>query len=194
MSALLLTANAQAECAKDTDCQGALICEASACVAAPATASAADGSSAAAGAAAPAAAPDGPAKAAPPAAAPSVSAWDTAATRNAEYDAPPTRKRHSVAMMATGIVMVSLAPVALIAAAAAVPSPNYCPAEESYDCPRASADASIALVITHFALVGFGIPLIVTGAKKEPVEARASASDVPFATPDSAGVRFKLTL
>jgi hypothetical protein len=82
-------------------------------------------------------------------------------------------RRNSSGMMAGGIVMVSLAPVAFVVSSIAAIGKALCNVD--HDDPFDSCDDSYnptiyGSLIVGFGLVGGGIPLIVIGAKKVPVE------------------------
>jgi hypothetical protein len=106
-------------------------------------------------------------------------------------------KRHSTGMMVGGIVMTSLSSVAfavaLLGGLASSTCDNYDyygSASYSYyrDC---NYDGLIyGGLVTGLVLAGVGIPLIVTGAKREP----RTASVAPWATPNAGGLSLRLAL
>jgi hypothetical protein len=130
------------------------------------------------------------AKAAPRA----VSDWDSAATQRAEYEAAPTTRSHSVPMLITGIALVVAAPVLFIVAVESAAELNPCPDDVGGGCPQPSNDGAIAWTIGGVAALGVGIPLIVIGAKQETEPARTAATLSPWANPDGAGLRLRLSL
>jgi hypothetical protein len=124
-----------------------------------------------------------------------VSDWDSAETRRAEYEAAPTTRSHSVPMLITGIALVVAAPVLFIVALKnAAESSTPCPDDVGGGCPQPSKDGAAALAIGGVAALGVGIPLIVIGAKQETAPARAAATLSPWANPDGAGLRLRLSL
>jgi hypothetical protein len=175
------------------------VCEGGACVTPPAADPAAAPPAAAApaaGAAATAPVSEAPA-AQPPLAAPPV--YEPVA------DEPPPvarkGKRHSTGMMAGGIVMVSLTPIALLVSLVANTQQNACETggiyyggsgtfyDDDTNCDR--YDASIyGGAISALVFVGVGIPLIVIGGKREPAVARVS----PWASPQAAGLKLNVDL
>lgn len=196
MSCLVFASLSHAQCDKDTDCKGDRVCEAGVCVSPP-----------------PAAAPaPEPALAPAPAPAPAPAAplaepsrpISTATMADEPRDTKPRRdwKRHSTGMMAGGIVMVSFVPIALLAAMVADLQQTACEAGGTYslntnrtshtDCDR--YDATIyGGIISGVVLLGAGIPMIVVGAKREPL-AGGSVKLAPWATPSAAGLRLHLDL
>jgi hypothetical protein len=183
LSIWLFATLAHAQCGKDTDCKGDRVCENGVCVAGVPAAPGTPAVETAPAAAPPAAAPAAPPPvAAAPAAAPQA---DVALS-----ETKPKMKRHSPAMMAIGIVMVAAAPVAFITAYMANANCVYV----DVTGPESCRDETTPLVLTvvGFGLLGGGIPLIVIGAKKEPVS--GSATLTPWATPNGAGAALKLTL
>ena len=110
-------------------------------------------------------------------------------------------RRHSTGMMVGGIIMTSIAPVALLVAAVANNEQNSCElglndfdgdgfgTGDTRDCD--SYDSRIyGGLILGLALAGAGIPLIVIGAKKEPV----TASMTPWVTAKSAGLGLRIDM
>jgi len=190
----LATSLARAQCAMDTDCKGDRICEAGKCVqpAAPAAPSAV---------APPAAAPGAPAGSAgspAPAAPPTAGAPSGAVAAPAADSPPPKMVRHSTGMMAGGIVMTSLSPIALLVSATAAVSESVC--DVSYDIDsgyrdRCDYDGVIyGSLLTGVVLLGVGIPLIVVGAKKEPESEHLTATVTPWATPNAAGIGVRFAM
>lgn len=189
--AVLLTASwSHAQCTKDTDCKGQRVCTKGTCVA---------GSAAAPAAPTPAPATVAPAPAAAPVAAP---AEPVAAPP--EEPPKPRMQRHSTGMMVGGIVMVSLAPVALLVSGMAAIGKGLCNVgdDDPYDSCDDDYDPTIYGALgSAFVLVGVGVPLIVIGAKKEPVDdsnatraSKATATVAPWATPSAAGVTLRVDL
>jgi hypothetical protein len=104
-------------------------------------------------------------------------------------------RRHSKGMMVGGIVMVSVAPLALIASGLAALGKSVCNIDNGYERDCNDADGFIyGSLLTGVALVGVGIPLIVIGAAKEPVEPGATARIAPWATPHAAGIGLQLEM
>jgi hypothetical protein len=168
---------AHAQCTKDIDCAGELVCDAGQCT-----------PQAAAPAPAAASAPAGPA--------PQAAQAPTAATSSVVGDKPELQRR-STAMMAGGIVMVAVGPVLWVIAALPRTSCNIQANGQVYgsginDCNDHTR--TYALLISGAVLVGAGIPLIVIGAKKVPVAQSASLSFAPWVSPTTAGVDLRLDL
>ena len=97
-------------------------------------------------------------------------------------------------MMVGGIIMTSLAPVALLVAAAANNEQTSCElglivGDNTGRCDDYDTRIYGGLVL-GVALAGAGIPLIVIGAKKEPVTARLT----PWATAKSAGLGLRIDM
>ncbi len=169
---LLASSRAQAQCAKDMDCKGDRICEAGKCVTAP---------PAAAPAAAPVAvsAPVAPAAKAPP----------------AQARPKPKMERHSTGMMVSGIVMLSLSPVAFLTAGIARLGKGICDVADERRCDDDYDPTIYGALLTGVVFVGVGIPLLVVGAKKEPVEEEvAKATVTPWLTPSAAGVALRIDM
>jgi hypothetical protein len=103
-------------------------------------------------------------------------------------------------MMAGGIVMVSIAPVALLAALVAssqqqsCESPNYYFDGSGSDHTNCGAyDKTIyGGAIVGLALVAAGIPMIVIGGRRD--RAGAEARIRPWGSPQAAGLDFQLDL
>jgi hypothetical protein len=105
-------------------------------------------------------------------------------------------------MMVGGIVMTALAPVALLVAAAANNEQTYCELGiGDFDDDAFGVDDNVDScddydktiyggLISAAVLAGVGIPLIVIGAKKEPVTARI----MPWATAKSAGFGLRVDM
>lgn len=168
--ALLATSLSYAQCAKDTDCKADRVCEAGKCVA-PATA--------------PPTAPVAPQPAAVPPAVPAAPARAT----------PLKMERHSTGMMVGGIVMLSLAPVALLVSGIARIGKGICDIDDERGCDRDYDPTIYGSLLTGVALIGVGVPLLVIGANKEPVEARAATATIsPWATPEAAGVGVRIEM
>lgn len=217
---MLVSALAQAQCTKDTDCKGDRVCDAGKCTAPlpaapaapPGTDAAAPGTDAAApgAGATPTAAPA--AAAAPvnlqlqssPSEAPPVDASTPRAR-----DEPRTKRRSRNAMVG-GIVMVSVGPIALLAALAAKNAQETCDASLDRDYPdhrlppseryreAECNDYSVPLYLFGIGgavLTAAGIPLIIYGAKSLPSDPpRASLRVLPWAGPTSSGLRLRLDL
>jgi hypothetical protein len=177
--ALLASSLSHAQCAKDTDCKADRVCEAGKCVA-PAAAPAAPAAPAAAQAPA-------VAVAAPPAA-----ARPTAPAAPAK---PVKMQRHSTGMMVGGIVMLSLAPVALLVSGIARIGKGICDIDDERGCDQDYDPTIYGSLLTGVALIGVGVPLLVIGAKKEPVDdSEATATISPWATPEAAGIGLRIDM
>ncbi len=169
-----------------------------------------------AGGAAPAAAPsdeDEPqapqAAGAPLAAEPEpVSALPPGALTPLGQDEPQTRRRNRNAMVA-GIVMVSVGPIALLGALAAKNAQEKCdtsleqrypdhqlPTSEKYRADQCDGYSAPLYVfgIGGALLTVAGIPLIIYGAKQVPAGSAASLRLLPWAGPESSGVKLRLEL
>jgi hypothetical protein len=197
---LLFASSAHAQCSKDVDCKGDRVCEEGACVSPPAAAAALPPAPPAPSGAAPVAgAAPAPAAAAAPAAAPAPLA-PVAST----FVAPPvpTTQRHNSGMMAVGIVMVSIGPIALLAAMVTSFNKADC---ESYDpifdasgssssrdsnCGRYNTPLYVSL-LSGVGLIGAGIPMIVIGGKREPI---GTARLTPWASPHGGGLGLRVDL
>jgi len=123
-------------------------------------------------------------------------------------DEPQTHRRSKPAMVA-GIVMVSTAPIALLAALAASNSQDSCdsrlqsdypggvlPTSQRYrvdDCNGYSVPMYV-FGIGGAVLAAVGIPLIVYGSKNLPNAPAAHVRVLPWATPQAGGLRLQLTL
>lgn len=165
------TSLAHAQCTMDTECKGERVCEEGKCVAPAAVTLPAAPPHAAAAAPAPVSVPPSP-----PAPAPAPE--------------KPKMRRHSTGMMVGGIVMVSMSPLALFMAGIYGLANAVC----SHDCEGYETTAKVSLV-SAVVLAGVGIPMIVVGAEKVPVEpASVTASVGPWATPHAVGLGFRLDL
>jgi hypothetical protein len=195
---LLATSLARAQCAMDTDCKGDRICEECKCVQ-PAAPSAAAPPASAPGAPAGSAGAPAPGGATPGAGALfGTGAPSGAVAAPAAEPPPPKMVRHSTGMMAGGIVMTSLSPIALLVSATAAVSESVC--DVSYDIDsgyrdRCDYDGVIyGSLLTGVVLLGVGIPLIVVGAKKEPESEHLTATVTPWATPNAAGIGVRFAM
>jgi hypothetical protein len=206
---------AQAQCSKDTDCKGDRVCEAGMCTspALPPAPPPPPGSEAP-GTAAPA-----PGAATPPQPAPAAvnlqlqptpsTELPPAATTSLGHDEPKTRRRSRPAMV-TGIIMVSVGPISLLGALAAKNSQDRCdgalardypdgrlPTSEKYrvdDCNAYSVPFYV-FGIGGALLTVAGIPLIIYGAKSLPLLPQsASVRVMPWASPDSGGLKLRLEM
>ena len=94
-------------------------------------------------------------------------------------------------MMAAGIVLTSLAPVGLIVTSFGFLS--CVSVDGSQGSGRQTCHSGLMLggLIFTAAAVGVGVPLLVAGARREPV---ATAFIAPWLTPRSSGLRLVLTL
>lgn len=179
---------ALAQCTKDTECKGDRVCEDGKCVAPSGAASAAAPS---------AAAPE-------PSAAPPVADAEPAPLSAADPVAPvvapppvvkPKLQRHSTGMMVGGIVMVALAPAALVVSGFTALIKVACRADDTRSrrhCDDSYDPVIYGALLSSVVLVGVGVPLLVVGAKREPVPATATLS--PFLTPGGGGLGLRLDL
>jgi hypothetical protein len=103
-------------------------------------------------------------------------------------------ERHSTGMMVGGIVMVSLAPIAFLTAGIARLGKGICDVDNDAGCDEDYDPTIYGGLLTGVALIGVGIPLLVIGAKKEPVEMPPTATISPWATPEAAGVSLRIDL
>jgi hypothetical protein len=191
---------ARAQCSKDVDCKGDRVCETGQCVAPPPPAAAPAPASPATGSEAPAV--TYPAPAAAPAA--------PAATQTpAEAPAVPKTERNSVALMAGGLTLISIAPIVLLIAAVAAAEKGSCnryPDNGGYydpatgeivygreDCDR--YDPTIyGFTIGGIALFAAGIPMFVVGSRRVPVKDPATARISPWVSPTGGGATLRLDL
>jgi hypothetical protein len=104
-------------------------------------------------------------------------------------------ERHSTGMMVGGIVMLSLAPVAFLTAGIARLGKGFCDLDDDYGCDSDYDPTIYGALLTGVVFVGAGIPLVVIGAKKEPVEEEvAKAIVTPWLTPSAAGVAVRIDM
>lgn len=190
----LVTATAHAQCTKDTDCKGDRVCDAGKCVAGPPPAATPPAGTEASPAAPPspeAVPPAPPAAAAPAPAAPAAPAPIPVVIVPQAEEKKPEMKRHSPAMMAVGIVMVAAAPIVFVTAL--MEDANCISVDGRCDD---SGVTTAALTITGIGLIGCGIPLIIIGAKREPVNGQPApaARLMPWVSPNSAGATVRLDL
>lgn len=226
---LLAAAGARAQCTKDTDCKGERVCEAGKCTMPPPTPEAAPtpavvapvAAEAPAIAATPEAQPAAPAAASAEPGTPAATTTPAAATP-AATPAPalaveplpeqPKLVRKSKPLMVTGIILSSVAPVALLAALAARNSQIDCddalartypdhvvPAYARYEVERCDdyTTTMYAFGIAGGVMLAAGVPMIFYGARMVPNPAAAPApraSLTPWATPQSGGLRLRLSL
>jgi hypothetical protein len=109
-----------------------------------------------------------------------------------EQPLPPAKgKRHSPGMMAAGIVLTSLAPVGLVVTSFGFLTCAGLDGSERRGTSSCHSELMIGGLIATIACPSIGIPLIVVGARREPV---ASARVAPWATPHGAGVALRLEL
>jgi len=97
--------------------------------------------------------------------------------------------------MVGGIVLVSLAPVALFVASLSAFSKALCGVDnpDRRGCDDYDTVTTVAIV-SGLACVGAGVPLLVIGAKKERVDAPAAATVSPWATPHATGLGLRIDL
>jgi hypothetical protein len=183
-AAIFATSLAHAQCTMDTECKGDRVCDGGSCVAPNAAAAAARPLRAAP---------------APTEGAPADARGENAVAAEAAPPKPaqPKMQRHSTGMMAGGIVMVSLAPVALLVAGLSGLGKALCRVDD-YDSERTCSGYDPVIYSSlagAFVLVGVGVPLLVIGAKKEPVDASAASAIIaPWATPTSGGLSLRLRM
>jgi hypothetical protein len=104
-------------------------------------------------------------------------------------------ERHSTGMMVGGIVMLSLAPVALLVSGIARIGKGICDVGDERGCDQDYDPTIYGSLLTGVALIGVGVPLLVIGAKKEPVEDRAATATLsPWATPEAAGLGVRIDM
>jgi hypothetical protein len=102
-------------------------------------------------------------------------------------------------MMVGGIVMTSLAPIAMFAAMIASLQKSSCQLDDyggstSYHSDCSAYDPTIyGSLVGMTVLLGVGIPMIVIGAKREPTPA-AAATLSPWVSPSTAGLSLRLKL
>lgn len=103
--------------------------------------------------------------------------------------------------MTTGIVLTAAAPTLLVfGAVLSEEALNDCNARNtsavsSYsDCQDASKARGYFILGTSLVMLGVGIPLIVVGGKKIPLEPAAQAHVVPWVSPQSAGLALHVSL
>jgi len=174
---VLFASLSHAQCSMDTDCKGDRVCEAGACVTPKS--------------------PPAPAVAPAPAAAPAPVPEPTLAPPVA---APLAMQRRSVGMMAGGIVMLALVPVALVVALNASADKGRCNGygaisvsgvpERGNDCGRYDVTIYGGLILAAGLTAG-GIPLYAIGSKKVPV---GMALISPWATPSGGGLALRVDL
>jgi hypothetical protein len=130
------------------------------------------------------------------------------AVRPLGADEPQVRRRNR-GMMIGGIVMVSVGPLALLGALSARNSQEECDNDLENQYPNhvvpAYDEAALErcdsyslpiylLGIGGAVLVGAGVPMIIYGAKSVPSKPASRAQLLPWATPQSGGLRLRLTL
>jgi hypothetical protein len=104
-------------------------------------------------------------------------------------------QRHSKGMMIGGIVMVSLAPVALAVAGFSALGKGLCSIDNESGAGCDGYDAvTFGALISALGLVGAGVPLLVIGAQKEPVDTSATASVSPWVSPTGAGLGLRIDM
>ena len=98
----------------------------------------------------------------------------------------PKRRIHSTGMLVSGIVITSLAPIVFYAGV--LSTAGGCDNGGS-SCDN--DDRLLVVTLATLALLGVGIPLIVTGARREPV---AQVRVSPLLSPQLAGLQLHLEL
>ena len=94
-------------------------------------------------------------------------------------------------MMATGIVLTSLAPVGVIVTSLGFLSCVSVDGSQGSGKQTCHSELMLGGLIFTAAAVGIGVPLLVAGARRDPV---ASALIAPWLTPRSSGLRVVLEL
>jgi hypothetical protein len=151
---------------------------------------------------------DGPAAEAPTATAPTIPVIPPEAVQPLGADEPAVRRRNR-GMMIGGIVMASIGPLALLGALSARNSQQDCDSALEDDYPNHVVPAYdkealercdgytvpvYVLGIGGAVLVAAGVPMIIYGAKNVPAKPAPRAQVLPWATPQSGGLRLRLTL
>ena len=217
---LLASSLAQAQCTKDIDCKGDRVCDAGKCTSpAPAAVTAGgatpDGATPnATGTATPAAGPEAGVALAGPSSptslpGPALSPVPAGATTSLGADEPALRRRSRAALV-SGIVMVSVGPIALLGALVAKNSQDKCdkaletdypthvlPTSERYRVDECNAYSAPVYMfsIGGAVLIAAGVPLIIYGGKNVPTQPKTGSLRVlPWAGPDSGGLKLRLEL
>ena len=190
--AVLLSASlSHAQCTKDVDCKGERICQDGNCVAPPP------------GAAAPPPAASSETTPAPPAAPGAAPATAPLPPAAASYQAPvagdvpagavqePRYERRSAGMFAGGIVMVSIGALAL-GVAVISSGTSRCDTDSSFGGQSCDRSPNYTAFLISAGLLGAGIPMIIIGGKRVPVEPQTGLS--PWVSPQGGGLRLQLTL
>lgn len=206
----LLPIEARAQCTKDTDCKGDRICEEGKCTS-PTPPPAPPEAPPEVAAEPPPLAP-APAEASPPAEPSPVArdlAGDEAAVMAELGPQEPSTRPRSKAALTTGIVMVSVAPIALLGALAASNAQERCddelqaqypgrilPTSEQYRAERCDGySLPLYLLGIGGAVLGaVGIPLLIYGAPRVPTDSGARVQVTPWANTQAGGVRLRLAL
>jgi hypothetical protein len=226
---LLVQSAAHAQCTKDTDCKGDRVCEAGKCTApapaAPAPAAPSDVAPSADATASPAPPAEGASpEPAPPEPAPLAQPVSTspapAAFAAEPRSAPPAAtaavsdepelQRRSRAALVSGIIMVSVGPLALLGALTANNAQQACDERLENDYPNRTLPSSERYRVetcdsytTRLYVLGIGgailtlggVPLIIYGAKSVPKPPQsAQLHVVPWATQRSGGLKLRLDL
>jgi hypothetical protein len=180
----LISGSARADCTKDTDCEGELICDAGACVAA----------------ALPAPAPVSSGDAAQRSAAPSTAV----PAGEAPVPAPPPKKRSDTSeLIAGGVVLVSLGFLSGAGATAVLMKSFECVGQTgSYDEETGeyrepecgSRGAFIVFSVLGISLLGGGLALIVVGVNRQAAPQGGQVTLQPWLGPRVAGASVRLEL
>jgi hypothetical protein len=211
---VIALSSVHAQCADDTDCKGERVCDAGACVA-PTAAPLDDANGwgirppAADGADASASSADSSPGAAPATSPKAAGAAATAGPQPSPPADPNANLRErvmrpkSTALVVFGVVTLTASAFTFYGAYAMANLSLLCNMGHSSDCDD-GAKTAIALGVGTVALIGVGIPMIVIGSKRVPAEeqpkvarrpwTRPRAALAPFVTPDSAGLRFQLSM
>jgi hypothetical protein len=219
---LVCSTLAHAQCTKDIDCKGDRVCEGGQCTSPVPVAPPAAPPDAAPGAPVdgePVTLDESPTAEGQPAPPPAASAPAAGAATRIPVIPPeavqplgadePAVRRRNRGMMIGGIMMVSIGPLALLGALSARNSQENCdsaleneypnhvvPAYDKEELERCDGYTLpiYLLGIGGAVLVGAGVPMIIYGAKNVPTKPVTRAQLLPWATPQSGGVRLRLTL
>jgi hypothetical protein len=107
----------------------------------------------------------------------------------------PRYRRHNKAMMITGIIMTSVGTASLLTGAGLTIAEVSCRNHELEHHSRCEdfETAALATLLGGFAFASIGVPLILHGGKKIPIEAEG-ASIAPWLARGSAGLSLRLRL
>lgn len=191
LAVLAITATtrvARAQCATDRECKGSRICEAGRCVAPPASAVPGAAAAAPSPVEAPAAAVPAPVKVRAPVKVEASVDRERFFEEN-EGDKPRKVKKRigNPRLMVGGIVLTSAAPIVLVAGVAS----SSCSYDDSGSSRCDIGERVLAFGLISLALIGAGVPMIVIGAKRVPVQQVALG---PLLGPGLSGLQLQLRL